>query len=87
MQDKAGSFGGSLKAFISDSERDIRLGDGEESKGVAKKLPSLCISLKDHESVKIGEDIRIRVYRHMGKIRLVIQADRKYAITRPSKQS
>ena len=85
MQHEAGSSGGSLKAILSDSERDIRLGDGDKSEGVAKKLPSLCISLKDHESVKIGEDIRVRVYRHMGKVRLVIHADKKYVISRQTK--
>jgi hypothetical protein len=85
MENEAGSSHGSLKAIISDSARDVRLSDGEKSEGMAKRLPSLCITLKDHESVKIGEDIRIRVYRHMGKIRLVISADKKYSIVRPGK--
>jgi len=85
MGEEAGSSNGSLKAIIADSERDIRLGDGDKGENVAKRLPSLCITLKDHESVEIGNDIKIRAYRHEGKIRLVIRADKKYSIIRPGK--
>lgn len=81
-----GSSQGSLAAFISDSEGDLRLSDGEKSKRMAKKASRLCISVRDRERVKVGEEIEIVPYRHGAMIRLIFIAPRNIKIERTGKR-
>jgi hypothetical protein len=85
MAKETGGASGSLRALLADSEGVVRLGNGEAGQNLAKKPSRLCLSLKDRESVTIGDDIRVTVYRHTGRIRLIIESPRKYAILRHAK--
>ena len=76
---------GSLQAHIQSTSGDLRHSDGSDLQRVVRPTSRLCLSLKDHDKVTVG-NTKIEVYRHHGRIRLVIITDRDTKITKEKRE-